>query len=168
MSRLFQTYDEAVEALDIVLQSKTTHNTHNLLGVMQELCKMEWENNEDQQDFAQICSNFDVWVRETGKKSIGRKQFEEWWEVQGTGETGSFSNEALIEAGLKEDPLPRFTAEDAADELGSYFHTVDNSKDAHSLKVENTRLKNENRELRKKVEEFERKFAEIRRMLTWG
>jgi hypothetical protein len=173
MSRLAQTYDEAVETLDAILQAKTTHGVKNLLDIMRELCELPWENQQDQNDFAQTCRNFELWTQETGRTSIGRKQFEEWWEVQGTGETGSWSPEAVAEANgidLPEDNLPEELGgkEAAVNQLEKHFETVDNSKDAQQLKVENDKLRKRVRELEGMVDRYERERKQMREMLMWG
>lgn len=93
------TYEDAVERLDNYIQAKTTHPTKGILDTMRYICALKFVSEEDQNDFAQTCTHFEMYVNETGKTSIGRKQFEQWWEVGGT---------ALIEDNdLHEDPLPQ-------------------------------------------------------------
>jgi hypothetical protein len=150
-----------------IVQAKTTHGVGALLNFMQGLCHDDWQNKTDYNDFANMCSNFDKWVRETERTSIGRKQFEEWWEVQGTGEAGSWSDEALNEIVLIEDALPD-SIENAVDEIMTHFNGVDNSNDAHRLKVENAELRKKNRELEEAVNRYERERKKMREMLMWG
>lgn len=108
MNHVIFDFDTAIGALDSYVQKKTTHSTKDLLRIMTSINEGEWSDAEDHQDFAQQCSNFDLWLKETGRTSMGRKQFEEWWNMQGSGEEPrDWSDEALIEIGeLEVDPLP--------------------------------------------------------------
>lgn len=163
-------YTEAVKRLDSYLQKKTTHGMKDILAFMRELCnEFNWESNtEDQQDFANICSNFDKYVTANGLTYIGRKQFERWWEKQDT--------TCIDEIELKEDPIDTIfgrpigdTSVDAAiDKIFGHTQTVDNSRDAHSLKVENTRLRNDNAQLKAELKAANDKLEAIRGIILWG
>lgn len=74
------TFDKAVDLLDEFLKTKSVHSVNSLIQFMMGLCHNEWETKEDQQDFANICSNFDKYCRVHKRSSFGRKQFEAAWE----------------------------------------------------------------------------------------
>lgn len=153
------TYDQAVAILDEYIQKKTTHGVKDICKYMSFLCNTSvFTSSEDKTDFTQICSNFDLWVRETERTSIGRKQFEEWWEVQFTGTAGDFSEEALREVhGLVEDQLPE---EFGVNAKGTRFTDI-NIANAYiaGLEAENKRLRSERDELRWRLHEIS-KLAE--------
>lgn len=149
------TFDIAVAALDDIVQSKATHGTKDLCLRMQAMCNMKWGSKEEQQDFSQICSNFDKYVTATNKTSIGRKQFEAWWETQG------------LAGELTEDPLPS-SFEDAIDQLTEAFKDADNSKEEYDCRRENTRLRNKVKELEAELKAANQKLDNIKGIILWG
>jgi hypothetical protein len=154
------TFDGAVYILDRFMQKKATHGTKSILECMQAICTKDFVSGIDQNDFANACANFDRYVKETGKTSMGRKQFEEWWDIQGTGEAGEYSEEALAE--LQEDELPNF--EDKTDDDGTDWEPC---RKAHRWNVHECpqcriqELEAENRELKKRLEQ-------IKELALWG
>lgn len=76
------TYDSAVEKLDNFVQSKTSHSTKSILLAMQTISTEPFVIAQDEQDFRSIWANFTDYVQRSGISSIGRKQFEQWWNLQ--------------------------------------------------------------------------------------
>jgi len=132
------TYDQAVDLLSTYIEKKTTHNTKDIIKYMDFLYNMSaFVNAQDRTDFGTICSIFAQYAKETERTSIGRKQFEEWWGIQFTGEASDFSVEAMNEVhGIVADPLP--------EELD---YIANDAEETEQLKYEITRLKKEIKEL---------------------
>jgi hypothetical protein len=164
------TFDNAVEVLDEFLQKKPVHNPKDILQAMNSLCNdAVWKSNAEQNDFANICSNFDKYVQRTGQKSIGRKQFETWWEI----------GESINGTDLQKDPLPDIFGstpeqheqqklDEAINKIFQYSQTVDNSPQAHKIKVENTELRNEVNRLKAELKAANDKLEAIWGIILWG
>lgn len=105
-------FDSAVERLDEFLRSKTVHSVKSINQQMIHLCTdFHWETGEDQNDFANICSNFEKYCMITKKTSFGRKQFEEAWEKNFAVEDSLENAVAMVankDIMLQEDSLPDF------------------------------------------------------------
>jgi len=146
-------YVTAVKTLDEYLQKKTVHAAKDLLAMMQTICSLQWVNQQEQNDFANLCNNFDLYVKNNSLTSIGRKQFEKWWDIADM---------------LPEDPLPEFTVSEAVDILQEHFEAADNSHEGHDLRKENQELRKRNQELLARLNKAEQTLAKIREAVLWG
>lgn len=143
------TFEKAEELLDEFIQTKAVHNAQAVLRHMREMLNtFAYATVEDQQDFANKCSNFDKYVTRNGISSIGRKQFERWWET----ETGIDLVEDDIGCDLTYIDLEKHTYQPPAQEPFTY------SKEFVEAVLA------ENKELKSKLKDI----AEIVEGIKWG
>lgn len=71
----------AVTKLFTFIDSKTNHGSKSIQKIMSQLCAVEYlfTSKEAQQEFAQVCSNFDKYCKEQSLTSWGRTIFTNWW-----------------------------------------------------------------------------------------
>lgn len=154
------TYDLAVDALDRHMQKKTTHGTSDILQAMQSLSSMEFINIVDHNDFADISANFRRYVETNGLTSIGRKQFEAWWE---TCDMMPLEEQAPVTI---EEPTAIASQVDQEDTLPEAFGTDESCRKAHVWDT-NECIHCKVQDMERIIQELSMKIMGIRELAKW-
>lgn len=153
-------FDEAIDLLDEYIQTKTVHGVNGIKEKMLQICLKEFAGTEDQQDFANICSNFEKYCLITKTTSFGRKQFEVLFE-QG------FDVPDSMEVALKmlepqEDPLPEIFGNSLSDDDGTDWEPCEKTHIYNNLECPYCKIQ----ELQEEIETYKFRMKSIREMLN--